>query len=96
MIQNQRQSSIPNSLRGLPEIALIPPINHDGKGNIQHFTHRPFQKETEQARRQAPPSPQQQALSNNPEMFPGKTHPNAAGTKLMAQTIRAALTKKQK
>ena len=36
------------------------------------------------------------ALSNNPEMFPGKTHPNAAGTKLMAQTIRAALTKKQK
>ena len=41
-------------------------------------------------------SPQQQALSNNPEMFPGKTHPNAAGTKLMAQTIRAALTKKQK
>ena len=27
-------------------------------------------------------------------MFPGKTHSNAAGTKLMAQTIRAALTKK--
>ena len=27
-------------------------------------------------------------------MFSGKTHPNAAGTKLMAQTIQAALTKK--
>jgi hypothetical protein len=72
----------------LLENALIPSTNHDEKGNIQRFTHRPFQKATEQARHQA--------LSNNPEMFPGKTHPNAAGTKLMAQTIRAALTKKQK
>jgi hypothetical protein len=29
-------------------------------------------------------------------MFSGKTHPNAAGTKLMTQTIQAALTQKQK
>jgi hypothetical protein len=59
MIQNRRQSSIPNSLRGLPEIALIPPINHDEKGNIEHFTHHPFQKTTEQACHQVSPSPQQ-------------------------------------
>ena len=37
-----------------------------------------------------------QALSNKPEMFPDKIHPNAAGAKIMAQTIQAALIKKQK
>ncbi len=36
------------------------------------------------------------ALSQKPEMFPDKIHPNAAGAKLMAQTIQAALNKKQK
>ena len=35
-------------------------------------------------------------LSNKPKMFPDKIHPNSAGAKLMAQTIQAALTKKQK
>jgi lysophospholipase L1-like esterase len=29
-------------------------------------------------------------------MFPDKIHPNAAGAKLMAETIQAALNKKQK
>lgn len=31
------------------------------------------------------------ALSDRPELFPDKIHPNAAGAKLMAQTIRKAL-----
>ena len=33
------------------------------------------------------------ALSQKPEMFPDKIHPNAAGAKLMAETILAALKK---
>ena len=33
------------------------------------------------------------ALSGHPEMFPDKIHPNAAGAKLMAETIAAALRK---
>jgi lysophospholipase L1-like esterase len=37
-----------------------------------------------------------QALSGKPKMFPDKIHPNAAGAKLMAETIQAALNKKQK
>ena len=37
-----------------------------------------------------------QALSAKPKMFPDKIHPNAAGAKLMAETIQAALNKKQK
>ena len=36
------------------------------------------------------------ALTGKPEMFPDKIHPNAAGAKLMAQTIQATLNKKQK
>ena len=35
-----------------------------------------------------------QALSGKPAMFPDKIHPNAAGAKLMAQTIHSVLKKK--
>ena len=35
-----------------------------------------------------------QALSGKPAMFPDKIHPNAAGAKLMAQTIHSVLRKK--
>ena len=35
-----------------------------------------------------------QALSGKPAMFPDKIHPNAAGAKLMAQTIYSVLKKK--
>jgi len=35
------------------------------------------------------------ALSNKPELFPDKIHPNAAGAALMAKTIHAALTAKK-
>ena len=35
-----------------------------------------------------------QALSNKPEMFPDKIHPNAAGARMMAKTIFAILKKK--
>ena len=35
------------------------------------------------------------ALTGKPGMFPDKIHPNTAGAKLMAQTILAALNKKQ-
>ena len=33
------------------------------------------------------------ALSDKPEMFPDKIHPNAAGAKVMAETIEAAILK---
>ena len=36
------------------------------------------------------------ALSNKPEMFPDKIHPNAAGAKVMAKTIKAAIIKRVK
>ena len=32
-----------------------------------------------------------QALSNKPELFPDKIHPNAAGARVMAKTIFAIL-----
>ncbi|HEY3323876.1 MAG TPA: GDSL-type esterase/lipase family protein [Planctomycetota bacterium] len=32
------------------------------------------------------------ALSNHPEMFPDKIHPNAAGAKLLAKTVAEAIT----
>ena len=35
-----------------------------------------------------------QALSGKPALFPDKIHPNAAGAKLMAQTIHSVLKKK--
>ena len=35
-----------------------------------------------------------QALSGKPAMFPDKIHPNAAGARLMAQTIHSVLEKK--
>ena len=35
-----------------------------------------------------------QALSGKPALFPDKIHPNAAGAKLMAQTIHTVLRKK--
>ena len=35
-----------------------------------------------------------QALSSKPEMFPDKIHPNAAGAKVMAETIHYVLKKK--
>ena len=31
------------------------------------------------------------ALSDKPEMFPDKIHPNAAGAKVMAETVEAAI-----
>ena len=34
------------------------------------------------------------ALSGKPEMFPDKIHPNAAGAKVMAETIEAAIFSK--
>ena len=34
------------------------------------------------------------ALSGKPEMFPDKIHPNAAGAKVMAETIEAAIISK--
>ena len=34
------------------------------------------------------------ALSGKPEMFPDKIHPNAAGAKVMADTIEAAIISK--
>ena len=36
-----------------------------------------------------------QALSGKPALFPDKIHPNAAGAKLMAQTIHTVLKKKR-
>jgi hypothetical protein len=33
-----------------------------------------------------------QALSDKPELFPDRIHPNAAGAKVMAETIYTALT----
>ena len=35
-----------------------------------------------------------QSLSSKPEMFPDKIHPNAAGAKVMAETIHYVLKKK--
>ena len=35
------------------------------------------------------------ALSGKPELFPDKIHPNAAGAKLLAQAVAAALTGKK-
>jgi len=31
------------------------------------------------------------ALSNKPEMFPDKIHPNASGAKVMADAVKAAI-----
>ena len=35
------------------------------------------------------------ALSDKPDLFPDKIHPNAAGARVIAQTVYAALTGKQ-
>jgi len=79
-------------------VCLPVPVYEDRWGITEAVVNKEIIPQIKQAAqsKSAPVIDLYDALSNRPDLFPDKIHPNAAGALLMAQTIEGALMTKRK
>ena len=86
------------ALQSKPQIWIVlpPPIYHDGTGLSTEFFKQNIIPKIQEAANQTnlPTINVYAALSSRPDCFPDGVHPNAEGSKLIAQEVYKALTSK--